>query len=404
MRYVLAIALLCVACVTAAEPRQVDAYTWEGVERIVAIGDLHGDYDHYIDTLRAAELVNKRGKWTGGAAHLVQTGDIPDRGPDTREIMEHIDKLARQAASDGGRVHLLIGNHEAMNSYGDLRYVTPQEFADFAGRNSEAMVDRYYELSLEDMKANNPEQFAALPEDYREQWDKTHPPGFVEHRQAWDPAWNPEGEYALRTLELKAAVKINGTVFVHGGISDKYADLSLEELSRQAHAELTEFNYENPGLVADECGPLWFRGLSGREPEVGTPLLESILERLSAQRIVVGHTPTPGVVWPRYNTRVVQIDTGIAAHYGGRPAYLEITADGLVAGYPGGKVALPASDDERGEYLTDVIALQPENSALKRFREQYEQPVEASEGAPGDLPAEAAEGEEEINLCLKDAA
>ncbi len=402
-RLVSLLALVCLACSAHAGSQQVDDYTWEGVERVVAIGDLHGDYDHYIDTLQAAGLVNKRGKWTGGETHLVQTGDIPDRGPETRKIMEHIDKLARQAEKAGGRVHLLIGNHEAMNSYGDLRYVTAEEFAEFEGRNSEAMVDRYYQLSMEDMKLNDPEAYAALPEDHRAQWDKTHPPGFVEHRQAWDPGWNPEGEYALRTLALKAAVKINGIVFVHGGISDQYADLSLAELSRQARAGLANFDYENPGLIADECGPFWFRGLSGGEPEVSPELLDSILERLSAQRIVVGHTPTPAVIWPRYDARVIQIDTGIAAHYGGHPAYLEISADGLVAGYPTGKVPLPASDAERGDYLSRVIALQPENSALKRFRERYQSPPEQAGGESAESSEEGAEPEE-VNLCLKDAA
>ena len=92
-------------------------YEWEGVERVVAVGDLHGDYDHYLATLVAAGIVDSKGKWIGGTAHLVQTGDIPDRGADTGKIIEHITKLDKQARRKGGRVHNLIGNHEAMNSY-----------------------------------------------------------------------------------------------------------------------------------------------------------------------------------------------------------------------------------------------------------------------------------------------
>ena len=67
-----------------ADARQINEYHWEGVERIVAIGDIHGDYTNYITTLRAAGLINKREKWAGGKTHLVQTGDLPDRGPDSR--------------------------------------------------------------------------------------------------------------------------------------------------------------------------------------------------------------------------------------------------------------------------------------------------------------------------------
>ena len=45
---------------------------------------------------------------------------------------------------------------------------------------------------MQNMEAQDPEGFAALPENYREQWNLNFPLGWVEHRQAWDPAWNPE--------------------------------------------------------------------------------------------------------------------------------------------------------------------------------------------------------------------
>lgn len=396
----LAIFLL-VTCITAcqgtrAEPRQIDEVTWEGVDRIVAIGDLHGDYESYLETLRLAGLVNRRGRWIGDKTHLVQTGDIPDRGPDTREIMEHLDGLARQAQKDGGRVHGLIGNHEAMNLYGDLRYVTQEEFEAFRGRDSQRMQDRYYELVLQDMEQNDPEGFAALPEGYRETWDQDHPLGWVEHRQAWNPAWNPNGEYAVRTLSQNTAIRINGTVFVHGGISDLYADLSLAEINRQVVDSLGAFDPEATGPAVDECGPLWYRGLSGMAPEAPEEVVTSILERLGASRIVVGHTPTPGIIWPRYDGRVVQIDTGISEHYGGHTAFLEITPQGMFAGYPGGRLALPSDDEARLEYLDQVIALDPENKQLQAFREMFLAPdtdsgsrVEAQAEDDAEVVAEA---------------
>ncbi|MDX1556250.1 MAG: metallophosphoesterase, partial [Xanthomonadales bacterium] len=364
------------------------------------------DYDHYIEVLRMADLVNRRGRWAGGTAHLVQTGDIPDRGPETRRIMDHIDKLAEQAEKAGGRVHRLIGNHEAMNLYGDLRYVTNEEFEEFAGRNSEAFLDRYYDLLMQDVQQNDPEAFASLPEDHRQEWEATHPPGFVEHRQAWDPAWNPEGEYVQRTLGLKIAVRINGNLFVHGGISDLYADHSLAELTEQARRELAEFNYADPGMVEEACGPLWFRGLAGDAPKVSPELLDSILERMSASRIVVGHTPTPGIVWPRYDGRVIQIDTGISAHYGGHPAYLEITADGVFAGYPGGKLPVPLKDAEREDYLERVVALDPDNSRVKQMakillNEAEVQPAEAEAETPG---TEAPQGDDGADTNSEDSA
>ncbi len=407
---IFSIVLFCLtACqATLAEPRQVDSHTWEGVERIVAIGDIHGDFDNYMETLKLAGLVNKRGRWTGEDTHLVQTGDIPDRGPDTREIMEHIDKLAKQAEKDGGRVHLLIGNHEAMNVYGDLRYVTAEEFEDFTDRNSEKIQDQYFELVMKDLEANDPETYAALPENFREEWNTTHPPGFVEHQQAWNPAWNPEGEYVQRTLGLKAAVRINGIVFVHGGISDVYADMTLDEMTSKSHRELENYNPAARGILEDICGPFWFRGLAEDEPDntlgVTPETLTSILERLSAERIVIGHTPTPGVVWPRYDGRVIVIDTGMSAAYGGFPAYLEIVDDGLTAGYPEGKLALPVTDDARLAYLDQLVELDPANSGVRRFRQQHAQSLEPAPEITDEDP-ESIEGEPEAESkvsCLRE--
>ncbi|HET6565238.1 MAG TPA: metallophosphoesterase [Xanthomonadales bacterium] len=381
-----------------AKARQVDDYHWTGVDRVVAIGDIHGDYENYIVALEAAGLVDRKGKWTGGETHLVQTGDIPDRGPDTVKIIEHLDKLAKQAKKKGGQVHSLIGNHEAMNVYGDLRYVDDGEFAAFAGRNSETLLDRYYDLVMQNLRENNPEAFLALPENYREEWNKTHPPGWVEHRQAWDPKWNPEGELAKRTINNKVAIQINDMVFLHGGLSGKYCQNSLESLTEQARSRLENYDPANPGILEDPYGPLWYRGLSGAAPEASTETVAAILNTHQAKHIVVGHTPTGGAIFTRYDGAVIQIDTGLSKAYGGHPAFLEVTPEGKFAGYPAGKLALPASDADRPAYLQKVIALYPANGDLKILLEKITspppEPVAAPEPAAGSATGEQAAGEE----------
>lgn len=357
-----------------AEPRQLSDYHWTGVERIVAIGDLHGDYDNYLAALRAAGLIDKRDRWSGGKAHLVQTGDIPDRGPDTAKIIEHIDRLAHDAEREGGRVHPLIGNHEAMNVYGDLRYVAPGEFEAFVTRNSDELRDRYFALVLQNLEQRDPDAFAALPDDFREQWNATHPLGWVEHRQAWDPRWNPDGKYAQRTLDQKVAVQINDLVFLHGGISGFYCRNSLESLTDMVVSRLRSYDPADAGPLEDEFGPLWYRGLSGHAPGASPETVQAILEHHGANHIVVGHTPTSGVIWPRYDGRVIQIDTGIGEAYGGHVAYLEVTGEGLFAGYPGGRIPLPQNDEERIAYLEKVIALQPGNAQLQRRLDELQAP------------------------------
>jgi len=386
MKY-LVLLMLVICQLACAAPREIDEHHWTGVERIVAIGDIHGDYAHYIEALQAAGIVNSRGKWIGGETHFVQTGDIPDRGPDTVKIIEHLGKLTKEARKKGGRVHSLIGNHEAMNVYGDLSYVSAGEFEAFVTKNSAAMRDRYFGLLMQNLQQTNPEAFAALPENYREQWDKDHPLGWLEHRMAWSPAWNPEAEMAAWVLDRKVAIQINDLIFLHGGISGFYCQNSLQSLTEKVVDGLRNFNPANPGIVMDEFGPLWYRGLAGVEPVAAPETVKAVLEQHGALHIVIGHTPTGGAIWPRYDGSVIQIDTGISSAYGGHVAYLEVTPEHMYAGYPGGKILLPADETEVIPYLEQVIALNPENTFLQRKLSNLKNPP----------PPQPAEGEASAN-------
>ena len=111
LRRLLLATILCAIALTGLAASIQD--DWQGVERIVAIGDIHGDYDNYMAVLKNAGVVNRRGRWAAGKTHVVQVGDIPDRGPDTLKIIEHLQKLEKQAKKAGGRLHLLLGNHRS---------------------------------------------------------------------------------------------------------------------------------------------------------------------------------------------------------------------------------------------------------------------------------------------------
>jgi len=253
-----------------------------------------------------------------------------------------------------------------MNMYGVPRYVHPGEFEAFVTRGSGALRDRYYDVVMQSLEAQDPEGFAALPENYREEWNSKIPLGWVEHRQAWDPAWNPQGEYANWVLDKKIAIRINDTIFLHGGISGYYCQNSLESITQKARASLRHFDPLNPGLIEDENGPLWYRGLSGVEPHALPETVDAILEHHGVKHIVVGHTPTNGVIWPRYEAKVVMIDSGIGSAYGGHIAYLEIMPDGLFGGYPNNKLPLPHDAEGLAPYLERVIEADPDNPYLQR--------------------------------------
>ncbi len=375
--------LLLVPTSVLAQPEKLDDYHWTGVERVIAIGDLHGDWEQYLAVMRSAGLINKHNKWSGGKTHLVQTGDIPDRGDDSRRIIDHLVKLAKQAKKKGGYVHLLVGNHEAMNVTGDLRYVTAGEFEAFQTSKSGRYQDMQWQRQLDWMRANTPE-FETLDLDaYRKEWEQRVPLGWVEHRIAWRFG----GEYGDWVRENPVAIQINDSIFLHGGISAKYCKFSLQSLTRQVMDALE--NYDPAVLttiVDDPLGPLWYRGLAMEDEEEGvySQTLDNILKRYGAKRIVVGHTPTGGAVWPRFDQRVIVNDTGIAAYYGSHKGVLELSAEGAVAIYGERRIPLPAENSGREDYLRAVIEADANNGLIKkRLAALLAPPVEAS-----SLPAD----------------
>jgi hypothetical protein len=100
---------------------------FDAVDSLYILGDTHGSYDALVAGLRGAGLIDERLAWSGGTKHLVFAGDLVDRGPDVLQLLWFVYRLEREAARAGGRVHVLLGNHEIMVMLGDLRYVHPKE-------------------------------------------------------------------------------------------------------------------------------------------------------------------------------------------------------------------------------------------------------------------------------------
>jgi TPR repeat protein len=329
---------------------------WTGVSRIVAIGDVHGDYESFAEVLQSAGLIDGNGNWTGGKTHLVQTGDIVDRGPNARAVMDLLMRLQQQAAAAGGAVHCLLGNHEAMDVYGDLRYVSPAGFAAFA-ENSGA--DR----TASDAN-RNAITAAATPSLDQSQWNSGRPAGFAELRAAF----GPEGKYGKWLRSENAVIKIDRTLFVHAGLGAKYADWSVDRINEEVRQELNDFTRLHGGIVTDAEGPLWFDGLAKGDEQRLEPLVDELLKRFDVDRIVIGHTYAQGAVTPRFGGKVVMIDVGIPRIYDNvaKIACLEIDNGQPYALHRGQKLKLP--DDENGpdmlRYLKQAEPLDPKPSPL----------------------------------------
>ena len=311
-------------------------------QRIVAVGDLHGDFRAWQDIARGAGITDPNGHWSGGRTILVQLGDITDRGPDSLKIVHNLQQLQREAPRKGGKVFVVLGNHEAMNLLGDNRYTTPGEYAAFADAQSAARRDRVYEANRAQLEAFAKTQDPKVtPEQVRTKWMAEHPLGWVEHRLAWGPTGDL-GKWATGNLAIQ---KIGGTLFVHGGISAEYARTPMDAVNKRVAAAMAAADDSPASALTDPLGPLWYRGLVAADPEAqaaraaakppNPPMtsdqeLDAVLASYGAKRLVIGHTPSLQGIQITGNGRLARIDTGNSRYYGGPLSWLEILGDQMV--------------------------------------------------------------------------
>ena len=303
----------------------------ETPERIVAVADVHGAYDRFVAILRAAGLIDGREHWSGGRTIFVQTGDVLDRGPDSRRAMDLLRRMEGEASRAGGRVHALLGNHEVMRMLGDLRYVSSREYAAFRSVESEELRERYYLAGMKEAatRANGAKQKFDEPAFRTAFLDRT-PFGWVEMQVAF----GPKGEYGRWLRERDTMVTINGIVFLHGGISPAVAALGCAKINDTVRSELgalpasLDAQQAATLLATREDGPLWYRGLALQNESAFASEVETILLKLGARAIVNGHTVTSnGRLATRFGGRVIELDTGMLGGTffpAGRASALEI--------------------------------------------------------------------------------
>jgi hypothetical protein len=345
---------------------------------IMAVADIHGDFDDFVLILQRSGLIDAQLHWTGNDTTLVQTGDLLDRGPKPREVMDFLMSLQKEAAKKGGHVLVLLGNHEVMNIMGDLRYVTAGNYASFADKDSDKRRHSAYQQYAEWRKNHAallqtiPQLFSASTE---QEWQAQHPAGFVEQREAF----GPEGKYGRWLRERPAVAEIGHVIFLHGGLDPSISTLKLDEINRRIQEEIASFdaakkvmvsqrlvlpfftlqeitavvqaelqarqnapgtrhpNLANPGdtlpehtqlqilnnfagyghwLSVASNGPLWFRGYDSWTEEQGAADVPHLLAAYHASQIVVGHTPQKdGRIRARFGGTIFLIDTGMLSSY-----------------------------------------------------------------------------------------
>ena len=229
-RLVLAALLVAVFATVAAQSAQ---------SRLIAIGDIHGAGAGIRALLQHTGLIDAQLRWTGGQATLVQTGDFLDRGRETRATMDLLMRLEKEAPKDGGRVEILLGNHETMNLMANVRDATPEIFASFATAESVRRQEAAYRDYVEFVEARTASLGRPLPgPQTREAWMDTHPIGFVEYMEAL----GPDGSYGRWLRSRPVAVTINDTLFLHGGLSLENDAASTSEMVARAKDEIERFD------------------------------------------------------------------------------------------------------------------------------------------------------------------
>ncbi len=344
--------LVFILIVLSTVPDSVWAREWrfDDVDRVVAIADIHGAYDAMVTTLQNVDVLGNDLAWTGERTHLVIVGDILDRGPKSRAAMDLLMRLEGEAEAAGGRVHVLIGNHESMILTGDMRYVSAPEYEAFAGEADADERARWFDLYVG--------RHGGDTDELRGKFEKSYPKGYFAMRRAFAA----DGHYGRWLLQKNIIAVINGTAFVHGGLPPVAAQIGLQGINKDLQQELVEYvevlgaltdaeillptdshyNYKalltnylpaldedpevlqaieagtrlvNSSLVSTN-GPLWYRNNIMCPRIVEEHRLDAALAAIGADRVVVGHTPTPGrKVLQRFDGKLIEIDTGMLNFY-----------------------------------------------------------------------------------------
>jgi hypothetical protein len=254
------------------------------------IGDLHADIDALKRILVGLGLINQHDQWVGKDAKLVTVGDHLDRGSNSRAVMDLLLKLESESLKTGGAVVNLIGNHEFITADGHYTFAASED------------VLSYREFKLG--RFGNGYENAFIGDTVYARWFRARP---VMH-------------------------KIEDTLFVHAGLSEKMLNFSMEQINEMATAwmRFVQGVGEKPDVstewVIHNDGPLWSRDLSYHadtykkdqinNKAMDPAVLDKLLKHFGVNRVAIGHSPMLNfdhtVDHPFYGSRVISTDTGIS--------------------------------------------------------------------------------------------
>ena len=265
-------------------------------DRIIVIGDLHGDWNVTKEIFLKAKLIDLNFRWIAEPKNtiVVQVGDIVDRGgrPDTigdecseLKIMDFLDECHSKAKLYGGGVYCILGNHELMNVVGNFTYSTPMSIKCFGG---------------------------------------------AEKRR---DAFKPTGSIARRfAFTRNVVLKVGSFLFVHAGIAPKHLTKNIKEINQDMRDYLTspgaQFTTEFQEYYMAYEGILWNREFSLGKPDCNK--IQKVLNHFKVGSMIVGHTVQEQGINSKCEKKIWKVDTGMSDAFGvnGKIQVLEILNDG----------------------------------------------------------------------------
>ncbi len=285
--------------------------------RIIALGDIHGDFGLCVKLLILAKVIDKDYNWIGGDTIVVQVGDqidrcrpyngmacdnskttLDDEDSDIK-ILKFFTKLDKEAQKSvpPGKVISLLGNHELLNVQGYFNYVSHEGLTGF---------DTY----------KDPENSKII---------------FKSGEEARKYSFRPGKEYGkfLACTRLGAII-IGSNLFVHAGILDHF----IRQLNINNTSDLEDINlkiqkwllglldkkYIDDIISGGEFSMFWNRILGNLPKDVDFKdprcfdYINQVLTTFKINNMVIGHTPQSFLFNEQINgtcsNKVWRIDNG----------------------------------------------------------------------------------------------
>ncbi len=236
---------------------------------VFAVGDVHGEYYILLNLLENNKIIDENGKWIFGNGHLIFLGDLFDRGSKVTETLWFLHELSFEAEEQGGKLIVLLGNHEVMIMKGDNRYVN----------NKYNYFNQYTYTKYSELYGKN----SVLGKWLRNQ-------GVIQ--------------------------QINDNLFMHAGISPQFnvRNYSFPEINLAIQMYLNSDEELIAGspedIILSSYGPLWYRGYAASKskmPQVPQEFVDNYLSSKKLSHMVLGHNEQKTIT-TSYEGKIISID------------------------------------------------------------------------------------------------